>query len=58
MNQERKQASIVSCLLRQGFSLPEATKYLRSFQLESKALSSTHLFRNGGIKRIENIKGE
>jgi hypothetical protein len=58
MNQERNKDSLVSCLLKQGFSLPEARDYLRSFQLESKALSSTHLFRNGGIKRVENKKEE
>ena len=53
MKRQRNPDSIVSCLLRQGFSLPEAVKYLRNFQQESKALRNTHLFiSNGGIKRI------
>lgn len=55
MNDQQKNDSLVSCLLKQGFSLPEARNYLRNFQLESKVLSSTHLFvSTGGIKRISN----
>jgi hypothetical protein len=58
MTNEQKEDNVVSCLLKQGFSLPEALRYLRNFQQESKALRNTHLFRNGGIKRVPNRIGE
>ena len=58
MTYSKKQDEILSSLLRAGFSFQESIKYLRSFQLESEALSSTHLFRNGGIKRVQNEKEE
>ena len=58
MTNEQYKDGILACLLKQGFSLPEALRYLRSFQQESKALRNTHLsISTGGIKRISN-KGD
>jgi hypothetical protein len=51
MNNERNKDSLVSCLLRQGFSLSEARKYLENSRLEPNAPSSIHFFGNDGINR-------
>jgi SOS response regulatory protein OraA/RecX len=46
MNNERIKDSLVACLLRQGFSLAEARKYLENSKLEPNASSSIRFFGN------------
>ena len=55
-NVNRKEIEV--CLLNNGFDRQEIRIYLKSIKEEAKAISTSQLFVNAGIRRFVKIDGQ